>query len=108
MGNRFAFRASERPRSISGDGGFLFSAMELETAVRLKLNLLHMVWIDKTYDMVGVEERAKYKRTSGADFGLVDAVKYAETFGARTNQRESVDVSGRSVARKSALTPPTV
>ena len=32
--------------SISGDGGFLFSAMELETAVRLKCNLVHMVWID--------------------------------------------------------------
>lgn len=39
--------------------------MELETAVRLKLNLVHMVWIDGTYDMVAVQEQAKYKRTSG-------------------------------------------
>jgi acetolactate synthase-1/2/3 large subunit len=75
-------RPHEKTLSISGDGGFLFSAMELETVVRLKLNLVHMVWIDGTYDMVGVQERTKYKRTSGVDFGPVDVVKYAEAFGA--------------------------
>jgi acetolactate synthase-1/2/3 large subunit len=75
-------RPHEKTLSISGDGGFLFSAMELETAVRLKLNLVHMVWIDGTYDMVAVQERAKYKRTSGVEFGPVDVVKYAEAFGA--------------------------
>jgi acetolactate synthase-1/2/3 large subunit len=76
-------RPHEKTLSISGDGGFLFSGMELETAVRLKLNLVHMIWIDGTYDMVGVQERAKYKRTSGVDFGPVDVVKYAEAFGAK-------------------------
>jgi hypothetical protein len=55
-------RPSEKTLSISGDGGFLFSAMELETAVRLKLNLVHMIWIDGTYDMVAVQEEAKYDR----------------------------------------------
>ena len=75
-------RPGEKTLSISGDGGFLFSAMELETAVRLKLNLVHMVWIDGTYDMVAVQERAKYGRPSGVDFGPVDVVKYAEAFGA--------------------------
>ena len=57
--------------------------MELETAVRVKLNRVYIVWIDGTYDMVGVEERAKYKRTSGADFGPVDVVKYAGAFCAK-------------------------
>jgi len=75
-------RPGEKTLSISGDGGFLFSAMELETAVRLKLNLVHMVWIDGTYDMVGVQERPKYGRPSGVSFGPVDVVKYAEAFGA--------------------------
>jgi acetolactate synthase-1/2/3 large subunit len=75
-------RPNEKTLSISGDGGFLFSAMELETAVRLKLNLVHMVWIDGSYDMVAVQEQPKYKRTSGIDFGPVDVVKYAEAFGA--------------------------
>ncbi len=76
-------RPHEKTLSISGDGGFLFSSMELETAVRLKLNLVHMIWIDGTYDMVGVQELAKYQRTSGVDFGPVDVVKYAEAFGAK-------------------------
>jgi acetolactate synthase I/II/III large subunit len=76
-------RPTEKILSISGDGGFLFSAMELETAVRLKSNLVHMVWIDGTYDMVAVQEEAKYGRTSGVQFGPVDVVKYAEAFGAQ-------------------------
>ena len=75
-------RPSEKVISISGDGGFLFSAMELETAVRLKANIVHLVWIDGTYDMVAVQEALKYGRKSGIDFGPVDLVKYAEAFGA--------------------------
>jgi acetolactate synthase I/II/III large subunit len=75
-------RPAEKVLSISGDGGFLFSAAELETAVRLKQNIVHMVWIDGSYDMVGVQEKVKYGRTSGVDFGPVDVVKYAEAFGA--------------------------
>ncbi|MGZ2488160.1 acetolactate synthase-1/2/3 large subunit [Rhizobium pisi] len=76
-------RPTDKILSISGDGGFLFSAMELETAVRLKANIVHMVWIDGTYDMVAVQEEAKYGRTSGIEFGPVDVVKYAEAFGAK-------------------------
>jgi len=75
-------RPSEKVLSISGDGGFLFSAMELETAVRLKSHLVHMIWIDGTYDMVAVQEEKKYGRPSGTSFGSVDPVKYAEAFGA--------------------------
>ncbi len=75
-------RPAEKVLSISGDGGFLYSAMELETAVRLKANIVHMVWIDGTYDMVAVQEKLKYGRTSGIDFGPIDYIKYAEAFGA--------------------------
>jgi len=75
-------RPQEKVLSISGDGGFLFSANELETAVRLNSHLVHMIWIDGHYDMVGVQEQIKYKRTSGVDLGPVDYVKYAEAFGA--------------------------
>jgi acetolactate synthase-1/2/3 large subunit len=75
-------RPSEKIISISGDGGFLFSAMELETAVRLKCNLVHLVWIDGAYDMVRFQQMAKYGRASGVEFGPVDVVKFAEAFGA--------------------------
>jgi acetolactate synthase I/II/III large subunit len=76
-------RPREKVISISGDGGFLFSAMELETAVRLKCNLVHLVWIDGAYDMVRFQEMAKYGRASGVDFGPVDIVRFAESFGAQ-------------------------
>ena len=56
--------------------------MELETAVRLKSNLVHMIWIDGTYNMVAVQEEQKYGRPSGTVFGPLDPVKYAEAFGA--------------------------
>jgi acetolactate synthase-1/2/3 large subunit len=68
--------------SMSGDGGFLFSAMELETAVRLKLPIVHIVWRDGAYDMVAFQQKMKYNRTSGVDFGKIDVVAYAEAFGA--------------------------
>jgi len=75
-------RPSEKVLSVSGDGGFLFSAMELETAVRLKSNLVHMVWIDGTYNMVAAQEELKYGRHSGTDLGPVDLVQFAAAFGA--------------------------
>jgi acetolactate synthase-1/2/3 large subunit len=76
-------RPREKVLSISGDGGFLFSATELETAVRLKCNLVHLVWIDGAYDMVRFQQIAKYGRDAAVEFGPVDIVKFAEAFGAR-------------------------
>ena len=84
-------RPAEKVLSISGDGGFLFSAMELETAVRLQSHLVHMIWIDGSYDMVAVQEARKYGRTSGVQFGPVDPVKYADAFGAKGFMIQSPD-----------------
>ncbi|MFB8735994.1 thiamine pyrophosphate-dependent enzyme [Bacillus sp. SL00103] len=61
---------------------FLFSAMELETAVRMKNKSVHLVWNDSTYDMVAFQQEMKYDRTSCVEFGQIDLVKYAESFGA--------------------------
>ena len=68
--------------SVSGDGGFLFSAQDLETAVRLGLNIVHIIWNDGHYDMVKFQEELKYGKSAGVNFGSVDFVKYAESFGA--------------------------
>ena len=84
-------RPREKVLSISGDGGFLFSATELETAVRLKCNLVHLVWIDGAYDMVRFQQMAKYGRDSAVEFGPVDIVKFAEAFGAQGLMIESPD-----------------
>jgi acetolactate synthase I/II/III large subunit len=72
---------SRKVVAVVGDGGFLYSSMELETAVRLKLNITVIVFRDGGYNMVAFQQELIYGRTSGTDFGNPDLVKYAESFG---------------------------
>ncbi len=97
-------RPAEKVLSISGDGGFLFSSMELETAVRLQSHLVHMIWINGTYDMVAIQEEQKYGRPSGTKFGPVDPVKFAEAFGAKGFMIQTPDQIG-GVLKKAFDTP---
>jgi acetolactate synthase I/II/III large subunit len=69
--------------SVSGDGGFLFSAQELETATRLGLSFTHVIMRDNSYDMVAFQEQLKYGRTSGVQLGDYDITHYAAAFGAK-------------------------
>jgi acetolactate synthase-1/2/3 large subunit len=101
-------RPAEKVVSISGDGGFLFSAMELETAVRLQSHLVHMVWIDGSYNMVAIQEKQKYGRAFGVDFGPVDPVKYAEAFGAMGLTIHSPDQIGPVMKRALDASGPVV
>ena len=97
-------RPGEKVISMSGDGGFLFSAMELETAVRLKTDFVHVVWRDGTYDMVGIQQQLKYGRRFGDQFGEPDIVKFAEAFGASGMRiTRSGDIA--SVLREALETP---
>lgn len=75
-------RPGKQILSMSGDGGFLFSAQELETAVRLKSHFVHLVWTDGSYDMVKIQQDQKYGRHTAVDLGPLDIVRYAEAFGA--------------------------
>ncbi len=86
-------RPNAKSVSVSGDGGFFFSAMELETAARLGLNTVHIVWNDNAYyDMVKFQEEMKYNgQSAGVKFGNIDLVKYAESFGAKGLRVETPD-----------------
>ncbi|HBE9081295.1 MULTISPECIES: acetolactate synthase AlsS [Serratia] len=75
-------RPGDKVLSISGDGGFMQSSMELETAVRLKANIVHVIWVDNAYNMVEMQEVSKYQRKSGVEFGPIDFKAYAEACGA--------------------------
>jgi acetolactate synthase-1/2/3 large subunit len=101
-------RHGEKVISISGDGGFLFSAMELETAVRLKCNLVHLVWIDGFYDMVGIQEIAKYGRLSGVALGPVDVVRFAEAFGAKGLRIEQPDQISSTIKKALEMQGPVL
>lgn len=79
--------------SISGDGGFLYSASELETAMREGCNFIHFVWCDGAFNMVLEQAVIKYNRSTSVDIQSVDVVKFAESFGAhgfRVNKPEDI------------------
>ena len=94
--------------SISGDGGFLFSAQELETAARLGLNLTHIILRDNTYDMVGFQEVLKYGRKSGVQLGDYDVTHYAAAFGARGYRVDSLDEFAATLAQALGEDGPSV
>ena len=80
--------------SVSGDGGFLFTATELETAVRMGSRFVHLIWNSHSYNMVEFQEQAHYGRVSGIELGHYDVVKFAESFGCRGYNVDSADSLG--------------
>lgn len=101
-------RPGEPVLSVSGDGGFLFSSMELETAVRLGLGFVHVIFDDGTYDMVAFQQRMKYGRTSGVELGHYDVVSYAKAFGARGFRVRRLDELGELVRAELTTPGPTI
>jgi len=77
--------------SVSGDGGFLYSAVELETAVRVGANFTHVVFNDSAYDMVAFQQVEKYGRTAAVELGAYDVVAFAESFGAHGHRVTRID-----------------
>jgi len=101
-------RPGQKVISVSGDGGFHYSSVELETAVRLKCDFVHVIWKDGTYDMVGFQEMLKYGRTSGVDFGPVDNVKFAEAMGATGFRVERPDVFAPTLRKAMEIPGPVI
>ncbi len=68
--------------AVCGDGGFMMNSQELETAVRLRLNLVVLILRDDAYGMIKWKQDNLGFATFGLDFGNPDFVKYAESYGA--------------------------
>ena len=69
--------------AVCGDGGFLFTATELETAVRVGSKFVVLIWDSHSYNMVEFQEQNHYGRVSGIKLGHYDVVKFAESFGCK-------------------------
>jgi acetolactate synthase-1/2/3 large subunit len=69
--------------AVAGDAGFLMNSMELETAVREKIPLVVLVWVDGSYGMIKWEMDLELGHHSHVDFGNPDFVKFAESFGGK-------------------------
>jgi len=68
--------------SVSGDGGFMMNSQELETAVRLGLNMVIIILNDGSYGMIKWKQEGMGFDDFGLDYNNPDFVKYAESFGA--------------------------
>ncbi len=69
--------------AVTGDGGFLMNSQEIETAMRLKIAIVILVWNDGGYGLIDWKQMNEFKRASHVTFGNPDLVKYAESFGAK-------------------------
>jgi acetolactate synthase-1/2/3 large subunit len=77
--------------AICGDGGFMMNSQELETAVRLGMDLLVLVLRDDAYGMIKWKQETMGLREYGLDFGNPDFVKYAEAYGARGHRVQATE-----------------
>lgn len=79
----------KRILTISGDGGFLMNSQELETAVRLGLNFVVLIFHDSSYGLIKWRQMDQYGESHHVDFTNPDFVKLAEAMnckGYRINQ----------------------
>ena len=77
--------------AICGDGGFMMNSQELETAVRLNLNLTVLILNDSAYGMIRWKQANMGLKDWGLEYGNPDFVKYAESYGAFGHRVESSD-----------------
>jgi acetolactate synthase-1/2/3 large subunit len=80
-----------RVLAVCGDGGFMMNSQEMETAVRLKLNLVILVIEDGAYGMIRWKQAVDQFPDFGMTFNNPDFVKYAESYGARGTWVDAID-----------------
>ncbi|MCC5864662.1 MAG: acetolactate synthase large subunit [Wenzhouxiangella sp.] len=77
--------------AVCGDGGFMMNSQELETAVRLNMNLVVLILRDDAYGMIRWKQKDMDLPDYGMDFGNPDFVRYAESYGAHGHRVEATD-----------------
>ena len=82
---------TKKVMAICGDGGFMMNSQEIETAVRLKLNLVVSILNDSSYGMIRWKQSHAGFQDWGLEFGNPDFVKYAESYGATGHRVTSAE-----------------
>jgi acetolactate synthase-1/2/3 large subunit len=77
--------------TVTGDGGLLMNIQELETAVRLDLKVVILLFRDDAYGVIRWKQITRYGREAGVAFGNPDFVALARSFGARGERVQSAD-----------------
>jgi acetolactate synthase-1/2/3 large subunit len=74
--------------AVTGDGGFMLNSQELETAIRLGLHFIVLIWNDSSYGLIEWKQVCQLGRTSCVNFDNPDFVSYARSFGAEGHRIE--------------------
>ncbi len=82
---------NRRVLAVCGDGGFMMNSQEMETAVRLGLNLVVIILNDSAYGMIRWKQAVDGFEDFGMRFGNPDFVRYAEAYGAKGSRVTSVE-----------------
>ncbi|HVL94487.1 MAG TPA: acetolactate synthase large subunit [Solirubrobacteraceae bacterium] len=94
--------------TVNGDGGFLMNCQELETAKRLKLPIVNVIWENRQFGSIVWKQDKKFGRHFGVDFTNPDFVKLAEAFGLPGFRCESVEDFGAHLRRALDLDVPSI
>jgi acetolactate synthase-1/2/3 large subunit len=79
-----------RVLAVCGDGGFMMNSQELETAVRLKLDLVVLVLVDNAFGMIRWKQAADGFPDFAMTFGNPDFARYAQAYGAQGRRLSDV------------------
>ncbi len=82
---------TRRVLAVCGDGGFMMNSQELETAMRLGVNLVALVLQDDAFGMIRWKQAADGFPDFGLTFGDPDFVAYARAYGAKSSRVETAD-----------------
>ncbi len=94
--------------AVSGDGGFLMNSQELETARRLGLAIVNVIFRDGAYNLIQWKQQTHLGREMGVTFGNPDFVALAEAFGAKGYRVESARELGPVLAEALAQPGPSI
>jgi len=70
----------KRILSISGDAGYLMNVQEMETAKRLNVNIVTMIWEDNMYGLIAWKQQNEFGKHTDLSFGNPDWLKLADSF----------------------------
>ena len=94
--------------AVSGDGGFLMNAQELETAMRLRTPVVNVIWENGNYGSIVWKQEKRFGDHFGTDFGNPDFVKLAESYGMPAWRCEEADDFGARLRLAMSLDVPSV
>jgi acetolactate synthase I/II/III large subunit len=94
--------------AVSGDGGFLMNCQELETARRLGLAIVNVIFRDDGYNLIQWKQQTHMGRESGVKFGNPDFVALAAAFGAKGFRVDSARALGPILAEALAHPGPSI